>query len=135
MKLALRIRLSLILGIATGLGATWFSLRAGTSAFEERRGSWITSHDFGSADASDRARSIVALRGLMALPAREAIYFNAATDSEGRVLDGGCRYRVAGPPLAARWWSMTAYGTDSHLISNPDYAYSSGAMVPKPCWR
>lgn len=99
MKLALRIRLSLILGIATGLGATWFSLRAGISAFEERRGFWITSRDFGSADASDRARSIVALRGLMALPAREAIYFNAAT-----IAKAGCWTAVAGIGSRDRRW-------------------------------
>ncbi|QLC24511.1 DUF1214 domain-containing protein [Parasphingopyxis algicola] len=126
MRLALRIVFALVLGIAIGLGATWLSLRAGISAFEERSGPWITSRDFGSAEAGARARAIVAVRGLMALPAREAIYFNAATDSEGRALDGGCRYRIAGPPLSARWWSVTAYGTDSHLIPNARHAYSSG---------
>ncbi|MEO1167371.1 MAG: DUF1214 domain-containing protein [Pseudomonadota bacterium] len=126
MRLALRILFALVLGIAIGLGVTWLSLRAGISAFEERIGPWITSQEFGSAEASDRSRAIVAVRGLMALPASEAIYFNAATDSEGRALDGGCRYRIAGPPLAARWWSVTAYGADAHLISNPDHAYSAG---------
>ncbi|MEM8694516.1 MAG: DUF1214 domain-containing protein [Pseudomonadota bacterium] len=126
MRLALRILLALILGIAIGLGAAWLSLRAGISAFEERSGPWITSQNFGSAEASDRERAIVAVRGLMALSASEAIYFNAATDSDGRDLDGGCRYRIAGPPLAARWWSVTAYGADAHLIPNPDHAYSAG---------
>lgn len=126
MKVALRILLALVLGIAIGLGAAWWSLRAGIDAFDVRTGPWVTSQNFGSSEASDRERAIVALRGLMALTAREAVYFNASMDSQGRTLDGGCRYQVAGPPLAARWWSVTAYGTDSHLISNPDNAYSVG---------
>jgi hypothetical protein len=126
MRLALRILLALILGMAIGLGAAWWSLRAGIDAFDQRSGSWVTSRNFGSAEASDRERAIVAVRGLMALTAREAVYLNASADSEGRPLDGGCRYRVFGPPLAARWWSVTAYGTDSHLIPNPDHAYSTG---------
>lgn len=126
MKLALRILLALVLGIAIGLGAAWWSLRAGIDAFDIRTGPWVTSRNFGSVEASDRERAIVALRGLMALTAREAVYFNASLDSEGRPLEGGCRYRVAGPPLPARWWSVTAYGTDSHLIPNPENAYSIG---------
>ena len=132
MRLALKFVFALILGIAVGLGATWLSLRAGISAFEERSGPWITSREFGSAEAGNRARSIVAVRGLMALPASEAIYFNAATDSAGEPLDGGCRYRVSGPPLAARWWSVTAYGVDAHLIPNPGHAYSSGGDGAEP---
>jgi len=132
MRLALRIVLALILGIAIGLGAAWWSLRAGIGAFEMRSGPWVTSQNFGSVDATDRERAIVAVRGLMALTASEAIYLNATTDSEGRVLDGGCRYRIAGPPLPARWWSVTAYGTDSHLIPNPGHAYSMGGDGADP---
>lgn len=132
MRLAVRIILALILGTAIGLMVTWLSLRAGISAFEERTGPWVTSQQFGSAEASDRSRAIVALRGLMALTAREAIYFNAATDSEGRTLEGGCRYQVSGPPVDARWWSVTAYGTDSYLIANDGHAYSTGGDGAAP---
>ena len=132
MRLALRIVLALILGIAIGLGAAWWSRRAGIDAFETRSGPWVTSQSFGSAAASDRERAIVAVRGLMALTASEAIYLNAKTDSEGRTLDGSCRYRVSGPSLAARWWSVTAYGSDSHLIPNAQHAYSMGGDAADP---
>ncbi|RED15259.1 DUF1214 domain-containing protein [Parasphingopyxis lamellibrachiae] len=132
MRLALRIVCALILGIAIGLGAVWWSLRAGIDAFDIRSGPWVTSQNFGSAEASDRERAIVAVRGLMALTASEAIYLNAAIDSEGRALDGGCRYRISGPPLPARWWSVTAYGTDSHLIPNATHAYSAGGDGAEP---
>lgn len=132
MRLAPRIVFALILGIAIGLGAAWMSLRAGIDAFDMRSGPWVTSQNFGSAQASDRERAIVAVRGLMALTASEAIYLNATTDSEGRPLDGGCRYRISGSPLPARWWSVTAYGTDSHLIPNPAHAYSAGGDGSDP---
>lgn len=126
MRLALKILVALVLGIAIGLGAAWWSLRAGMEAFDIRSGPWVTSRNVGSVDATDRERAIIAVRALLALTAREAIYFNATTDSEGEALDGGCGYRIAGGPLAARWWSVTAYGADAYLIPNADHAYSAG---------
>jgi hypothetical protein len=89
-------------------------------------GPWVTSRDTGSSDASMRLRAIVALRGLLALTSREAVYFNATVDDEGRALDGGCHYVIVGPAPSARWWSLTVYDLDGYLFPNPDHAYSIG---------
>jgi len=58
----------------------------------------------------------------MNLP-QDAVYPSAATDSEGRPLDGNRRYRLRfehdnWPPVAA-FWSLTAYDKDGYLIPNP----------------
>lgn len=126
MRLMLKILFALVLGIAIGLGAAWWSVQSGIGALDVRSGPWVTSSTIGSVDAGNRERAVVAVSALLALTAREAIYFNATTDSEGRALDGSCQYSIAGPPPDARWWSITAYGADDFLIPNPDHAYSAG---------
>ena len=45
---------------------------------------------------------MVARSGLLALPARETIYWMAKTDASGAPLDGNCRYSLSGTALDAR---------------------------------
>ena len=88
-----------------------------------RNGPWRTDVTTGSARARPARRAKVARQGLWALRSEEALYFEAACDSDGRPLDGGSVYRVEGGALAARWWSLTVY-RDRHLVPNPDDRYS-----------
>lgn len=81
-------------------------------------GAWRTSLTTGSADADMYTRAIVAVTGLFALSAAEAIYFAATVDDDGQPLRARCSYAIAGRPVAARWWSITAYGDDHFLIPN-----------------
>jgi hypothetical protein len=81
----------------------------------------------GSADASMLLRAQVALSGLLALPAKEAMYFTAKTDSAGRSLDGRCTYELTVPNIPARWWSVTAYEREGWLIRNPEGQYSASS--------
>ena len=90
-------------------------------------GPWTTSTAAGSEDAGPRLRAVVALRGLLALTAREAIYLTAATDSAGRPLDGGCTYRVAGAAPPARWWGLPPNRANNYLIATPASRYSAGS--------
>ena len=61
------------------------------------------------------------------------MYYIAAKDSEGAELSGDCTYLVKGQNLAARWWSITAYGPDSYLIPNDAgiYSYSATTLTPE----
>jgi hypothetical protein len=74
------------------------------------------------ADLYTRAR--VAMDLLLALGTPETVYFTAATDSEGRLLESRCEYRIEGQALPARWWSVTTYGPDRFLIPNDAGRYS-----------
>ena len=64
------------------------------------------------------------MAGPLALNRSEAVYFIATTDGNGRTLRPQCTYRVEGRNFDARWWSITAYGADHHLIPNPRDRYS-----------
>lgn len=121
----------LLCAVAGSLGGAAFgvaSVRAGAMGAQTRIGPWTTGRDFGTARASRYTRAVVALRGLLALPATEARYYNAATDDAGAPLDGRCRYTVSGGALPAKWWSVTLYDPAGYLIPNQAGIYSVGSV-------
>lgn len=132
MSPGLRYGLMLVVGLAIGTGTAVAQLRQSFAAMGIENGPWRTGEKVGTADASVATRATVALRGLLALPEREAIYFNAATDSEGRKLSGKCAYRVSGGAIDARWWSLTLYDSAGYLIPNPAGVYSVGSAAIAP---
>ena len=93
-------------------------------------GPWRTSTTIGSAAANPYIRAEIARTGLLALNRSETIYFEARVDDDGRPLRAGCTYDLAGAAIAARWWSITAYGDDFFLIPNNArrFAYSAAAL-------
>jgi hypothetical protein len=136
----------LLLGLALGIGSAVWSLRSASFGDDIRVGPWTTGRNIGTADADFRTRAVVALRGLLALPASEARYFTARNDSEGRVLDGRCAYRLSGvySPTGstggtpARWLSVTVYDQAGWLIRNPTGRHSVGSSemrVGDDGWR
>lgn len=116
------------LGVILGLGAAIYSVRAGAMGSNITIGPWTTGTDLGSAKQSAKTRAVVALNGLLALPAREARYYNAAVDDAGRTLDGRCTYRVTGGMLPARWWSLTLYDDAGYLTGKGPYSVASAAI-------
>jgi hypothetical protein len=111
-------------GLAAGIGITMLLLARSSMPGQLSTGPWGTSLATGSTHADLYTRAVVALRGLLALPREETIYYTATTDIDGRPLDGRCDYRLIGSDLAARWWSITAYGADSFLIPNAEHRHS-----------
>ena len=112
--------------------AVW-RVRSGAMGATQMLGVWSTGSDFGSADASALTRAVIAMRGLLALPQREARYYNAAVDSSGQPLDGRCQYRVTGGRIPARWWSVTLYDPAGYLVRNDAGIYSvNGGSVGDP---
>lgn len=132
MRSGVRYGVMLVVGLALGVGAAVLQLRQSFAADGVSNGPWRTASNVGTADASVATRASVALRGLLALPEREAMYFNAAEDSDGRPLSGQCRYRVTGGRLDARWWSLTLYDSKGYLIPNRAGAYSLGSAALGP---
>ena len=117
------------LGVLIGGASAVWSVRAGALGSATSIGPWTTGRDFGTADASAKTRAVVALRGLLALPATEARYYNAAVDDAGRPLEGKCRYRIAGGALPAKWWSLTLYDPAGYLVANDANIYSVGSAA------
>lgn len=132
MRTALRYAATIVIGAIVGVGAAIHTVRAGALGSTVSIGPWQTGVDVGTADASARTRAVVALRGLLALPAREARYYTASTDTAGQPLDGRCRYRLTGGVLPGRWWSVTLYDREGYLVANPANRHSveSAAVAP-----
>ncbi|MEG3150207.1 DUF1214 domain-containing protein [Sphingomonas sp. ZT3P38] len=127
MKLWARYLIGAVVGILIGTGGAIWSVRAGALGSAERIGPWTTGRDFGTAQASAHTRAVVALRGLLALPATEARYYTAAVDDAGRPLEGRCRYVINGGGLPAKWWSLTLYDRAGYLVANQPGVYSVGS--------
>jgi len=125
MRIALKTAAVLVVGIVLGLAATWFTVFRGTLAGGITDGPWRTSLEVGSAQSDIYLRARVAVHGLLALNRNETIYYTTATDGDGAALSGACTYRIAGRDPPTRWWSITAYGADDYLISNPAGIYSA----------
>lgn len=120
----IRTVLCLVVGTAVGAGGAVLTVRSGAVTTGAPIGAWTTANDYGSAEAGARTRAVVALRGLLALPAREARYYNAAVDDDGAKLDARCRYRITGGALPARWWSLTLYDSQGYLVPNAPRIYA-----------
>lgn len=113
----------LVCGGALGVAATWLAVFHGHPQ-RVSNGPWKTNLAAGNTRSNAYSRAFVAVHGLFALNPTGAVYYTASVDGEGRALEGRCRYEIAGRDPDARWWSITAYGADEYLISNPAHRYS-----------
>lgn len=118
---------SVLAGAGLGLVSAWAAISFGQSSFSEHYGAWAFNRAAGSVAADPYTRAIVARYGLLALSARETVYFTLSTDERGQPLDESCVYELAGRAFDARWWSVTLYANDSYLARNDDHAGSVDA--------
>lgn len=114
----------LVVALLLGAGSAWWMVMHPPTSHRLTIGPWRTSTDVGGENAGMYLRANIAVTGLFALNTSEAVYFFAATDDIGQPLRAACSYAVAGKPVAARWWSITAYGDDNFLIPNPASRFS-----------
>lgn len=119
---------AVLIGAVVGAGsAGWALTRLPIGAHRTADGVWSTNLTRGDAAANAYVRGPTALRGLLALSAREAVYFNAERDADGRRLSADCAYELIGGPMPARWWSITVYDDRDYLAMNADDAHSVDA--------
>ena len=120
-----------VVAAALALASAWWMLLHRPQQSGIVNGAWRTSTTVGSVNADMYTRASVAITGLFALSAAEAIYFSATTDDAGAPLLARCRYVIAGKPVAARWWSITAYADDNFLIPNVAnrFSYNMGNLT------
>lgn len=129
MKSWQRYAICITLGLVSGAAYAINQVRGGFNDGTITNGFWTTGKSFGSADATALTRARVALAGLLALPAKEAMYFTAKVDSSGKALDGRCTYVVTGEKLDGRWWSVTLYEGEGWLVKNDANRWSIPANM------
>ena len=130
---------AILIGAVLGLGSAWGALMFARGNASETYGLWAHSRLAGAAAADPYTRAVVAREGLLALSAREALYFHLSRDQDGRPLQEACVYELSAPRIAARWWSVTLYAQDDFLVQNTDHAASIDASrtatSPGGGWR
>ena len=124
MRLLALMILGLLIGAAGGVASAVWVIRDSDRFGGYVVGQWSGDSTVGSGDANPYVRALVAQRGLLALPASEAMYLTLAVDDTGAPLREDCRYRIEGGPLPSQWWSITLYAADSFLAQNGDAAAS-----------
>jgi hypothetical protein len=129
MKTWHRFAACIALGLVGGAAYAVHQVRGGLSDGMVEIGPWETGKSFGTVDANALTRAKVALSGLLALPAKEAMYFTATRDSDGRKLNGRCTYDVRGGTLDGRWWSITLYEGEGWLVKNAANRWSIPASA------
>lgn len=123
---------AVLAGAVMGAASAWAALEFGRASYGEEYGAWRHSRAAGSAAAGPYTRAIIARDGLLALSAREALYFTLSEDDQGARLDENCTYELTGQQPNARWWSVTLYAEDSFLARNEDHAASIDASHVTP---
>jgi hypothetical protein len=118
---------AVLAGAVLGVASAWAALSFGGASFTEHYGAWVHSRAAGSTAAGPYTRAIIARDCLLALSAREALYFSLHEDEQGRPLSESCIYELNGRPFDARWWSVTLYAGDNFLAQNTDNAHSIDA--------
>lgn len=116
MKFLIKLIMALVVAAGVGVVSAYMMIEKKSASGAIRNGSWAHNANIGATDTDPYVKASVALHGLLALNKSEAIYFVAAEDHTGAPLKGGCTYKVTGKPIAARWWTLTAYGADDFLI-------------------
>lgn len=122
-----RYGICILLGLVGGTALAVQQVRSNYADKQVRNGPWSVNTDQGTDKASAMTRAKVAMNGLLALPAKEAMYYIARTDNDGAPLDGRCTYRIDGRELEARWWSITLYKGEGWLVKNAANRWSIGS--------
>ena len=122
---------TLALGVALGLGATWGSIERGYGFGGVRAGPWVAWPAMGTEAADPYTRAALARTGELPLGSAVGLRFIARIDSEGRALDPACDYLIAGETAAARYWSLAAMDPRGGVIDNrlQQYGLTSSEIV------
>ena len=133
-----------LVGAVLIVAASFFVARATTvksltsqtsifDTFEDVNGTWLFSDKIGAAAASGVERARVALGGPLGLSAKEAVYFVTQQDDDGAPLRSQCTYRITGPTIDTRWWSLALYDTiTQHYVPNAENRSSwNSVSVPR----
>ena len=122
MKKTLFYVLSGFLGILIGFGIFYIHVEYTYENLGTNNDIWSTSTtDEGQSQMGINA---VAVHSIFRQTAKQAISFNTIRDSEGNLLKYTNHYQVTGQKIPCRFWSITFYGSDDHLIPNKQNVFS-----------
>jgi hypothetical protein len=124
---------ALAIAAAVGLGTTWIALTQGTAYGGVTIGAWTAWPKNGTASIDPYARAMIARTGELPVGSGDGVSFHARTDDAGYTLDGRCDVLVSGITPPARFWTITLYDGDGHLVANAmrRHGFTSQEVVRK----
>jgi hypothetical protein len=130
-RLLLGTLFGLLVATAVGLGGTYLALSRGAAFGALTIGSWTAWPKTGTQDADPYAQASIARTGRLPIALGDGLTFLAATDDDGRRLDGRCDVTVSGLTPAARFWTLTLYSRNGELVANSlrRYDFTSHEIV------
>ena len=131
MRLLIGSLFALAVAACIGLGATWLTLTRNTAFGAVRIGAWTAWPRTGSVDIDPYARAGFSRTGELPIGLGDGIAFLARNDDVGRPFDGRCDVAVKGTTPPARFWTITLYDPEGHLIGNlaERYGFTSEEVV------
>jgi hypothetical protein len=109
---------SLAIAAGVGLSATWFALTHGAAAGGVTIGAWTFWPRVGTPAIDPYARAAVARSGELPIGSGDGVAFYSWSDDSGNTLDGRCDVTVSGITPQARYWTLTLYDLEGHLMAN-----------------
>jgi hypothetical protein len=106
------------LAAVIGLGATWLTLTRGVAFGALTIAGWTSWPKSGSVDIDPYALASIARSGELPVGTGDGVAFYARADATGNVFDGRCDYVISGMTPQARYWTVTLYDPDGHLVAN-----------------
>lgn len=116
--------ITLLAGIIAGAALTSLSVGSHSNLFVTKMLAWEFSPRVGSSEIDPYTRARLFFEGELPLAAGEGYTLRARTDVAGAPLDRMCRYRVASPLPAARYWTLTLTDPHGRVLANLAQRYS-----------
>jgi hypothetical protein len=110
--------LALAIAAVVGLGTTWLALSRGTAFGAIQIGAWTAWPKTGTREIDPYGRAAIARSGELPVGSGDGVAFYASSDDSGRPLDGRCDVSVSGITPQARFWTLTLYDPEGHLVGN-----------------
>lgn len=101
-----------------GLGATWLTLARGTAFGAVSIGAWTAWPRTGTPGIDPYARAVISRSGELPIGVGDGVAFYAQADDHGRPFDGRCDVDISGITPTARFWTLTLYDSEGHLVAN-----------------
>ncbi|SFP09448.1 hypothetical protein SAMN05216330_105579 [Bradyrhizobium sp. Ghvi] len=131
MRLILITLTALLLATVVGVGATWMTTTRGTEIGALTIGAWTARPRTGTADVDPYSRATIVRNGELPIGTGDGVAFTATTDDKKKALDGRCDVVVSGVTPPARFWTLTLYDRQGHLVANSlqRYGFTSQEVV------
>ncbi len=120
MRFVLNLLALVLVALGIGFGLSWYALTDGRLVGALQSGPWTAWTQVGSPSPDPYTRAYITRSAALQLGQAEGIQLIATTDSDGRLLDRTCRYRIDGRTPTATFWTLVPVDDAGVSIARKD---------------